>query len=210
MDIYAKDDDSTLVYVIKYIDGKLCLCYSYETWARSETTMNEYGYYQSFGSGGASYHGSENGLIDKDGNMQFIVSIESELDINQLSWSDELGQIPKVAGTKGITGGIQLDTISFSNTEESVNLDDAGKKECFYSFYVYDDNGAPIEDANLYTDSIYKEIFDEAKVPFMTPDEVSSMIKEKEEKVGAAADIKAGAELTWKTISGDMFSDYVG
>ncbi len=64
MEIYAEDDDSTLVYIIKYIDGKLSICYYYETWARSETTINEYGYCQSGGSGGASNHGMENSLID--------------------------------------------------------------------------------------------------------------------------------------------------
>lgn len=30
MNIYDEDDDSTLVYIIKYIDGKLSFCYKYE------------------------------------------------------------------------------------------------------------------------------------------------------------------------------------
>jgi hypothetical protein len=36
------------------------------------------------------------------------------------------------------------------------------------------------------------------------------MISEKEEKVGATAEIKEGTELSWKTLSGNMFSEYVG
>jgi hypothetical protein len=108
------------------------------------------------------------------------------------------------------SGEIELDTIRFENIENAANTDEAGNKECFYIFYVYDENWEPIEDANLYTDSIYKEIFDEALVPFVTPDEVSSMISEKEGKVGATAEIKEGKELTWKTLSGELFSDYVG
>lgn len=210
MDICAKDDDSTLVYIIKYIDEKLSLCYYYETWARSDSTMNEYGYYQSGGSGGASNHMIEYGLIDKDGNYQFIVSIESEFDINQLAWSDELGQISKVAETKEISGKIELDTICFDINENVANSDEVGNKECFFTFYVYDDNCEPIEDEYLYTNSIYKEIFDEASVSFITPDEVSNMISEKEEKVGATTEIKEGTEMTWKTLGGNMFSDYVG
>lgn len=210
MDKYDTDDDSTLVYIIKYIDGKLSLCYYYETWARSHSIMNEYGYYQSGGSNGASNHGIDYGLIDKNGNWQFIVSIESELDINQLAWSEELGQIPKVAETEGITGGIELHTICFNNNEKAANSVGVGNKECFYTFYVYDDNMNPIKDTNLYTNSIYKEIFDEALVPFITPDEVSTMISEKEEKVGATAEIKEGIEMTWNTLSGNMFSEYVG
>ena len=210
MDIDDEDDDSTLVYIIKYIDEKLSLCYSYETWARSESTLNEYGYYQSGGSNGASNHGSEDSLIDKYGNWQFIVSIESELDINQLAWSDKLGKISKVAKKKGISGGIELDTIRFDNNENAANSDEVDNQECFYTFYVYDNNMKLIKDANLYKNSIYKKIFDEAKVPFITPEEVSKMISEKEEKVGATAEIKKGTKITWKTLSGNLFSDYVG
>ncbi|WP_010250602.1 hypothetical protein [Acetivibrio cellulolyticus] len=210
MDIYSEDDDSTLVYIIKYINGKLSVCYYYETWARSESTINEYGYYQSYGSGGASNHGAEYGLIDKDGNWQPIVYIESETDINQLALSDKLGQIPKMAEAKGISGGIELDTIRFDNNSNAANSDEIGNKECFYTFYIYDDNWEPIKDPNLYTNSIYKEIFDEALVPFITPDELSAIISEKEEKVGATAEIKEGAETTWKTLNGNMFSEYVG
>ena len=36
------------------------------------------------------------------------------------------------------------------------------------------------------------------------------MISKKEEKVGAAAEIKEGNEVTWKTFSGNIFSDYIG
>jgi len=179
LNIYNKDDDSTLVYIIKNIDGALSLCYYYETWARSDSTMNEYGYYQSGGSNGASNHSSDYGLIDKDGDWQFIVSIESEFDINQLTWLDGLGQLPEVAEANGITGEIEIDTIRFNNDEKAANSDEVGNKECLYTFYVYDENMKPIEDANLYIDSIYKKIFDEAKVPFIRADEISTLIWKK-------------------------------
>lgn len=172
--------------------------------------MNEYGYYQSGGSNGASNYSNDYGLIDKDGNWQFIVSIESELDINQLAWSDKLGQIPIVAEMKGIGDEIELYTICFNNNEKATNSVEVGNKECYYTFYVYDNNMNPIKDENLYTNSIYKEIFDEAKVPFITPDKMLALISEKEEKVGATAEIKKGEEITWKTLDENMFSEYVG
>lgn len=203
------EDDSTLVYIIKYIDEKLSLCYSYETWARSETKINEYGYIKSGGSNGATNHVVEYSLIDKNGNWQPIVSVESETEIGQLASSDKLGQIPKVAETTGITGGIELNTICFNNKEEA-NSDRVDDKDYYYTFYVYDDNMNQIKDSNLYTNSIYKEIFDEAKVPFITPDEVSAMISYKEEKLGVTAKIKEGKELNWNPLSTDMFSEYVG
>lgn len=206
MDIYCENDASNLVYIIKYIDGRLYLCYYYESGGRSESHMNEYGYYYSTGSCGATNHASEYGFLDKDGNFQFIESTDEESDIQQLSMNnDGLEQIPKVAATNGITDGIYFDTICFDSIE---NVDTT--KAIFYTFYVVDDNEQLIEDTNLYTDSIYKEIFDEALVPFITPDEVSNMILVKEKKVGATAEIKEGAEITWKTLDSNMFSDYVG
>ena len=210
MDIYDKDDDSTLVYIIKYIDEKLSFCYNYETWARSDSTMNKYGYYQSSGSNGASNYSTEYSVIDKDGNWKPIVFIENELSIEQLAWSDELGQIPIVAETMGISDGIELQTIRFDNNENMDNSGEATNLEIFYTFYAYDDNWELIEEENLYTNSVYKEIFDEALVPFITPDEVSAKILEKEEEVGATAEIKEGTKMTWETLSGDIFSDYVG
>ncbi|GMQ57192.1 hypothetical protein AN1V17_15870 [Vallitalea sediminicola] len=98
---------------------------------------------------------TEYSLIDKEGNWTYIVSIESELDINQLAWSDELGQISKVVETKEISSEIEIDTICFNNNEYTVNSDEVGNKDYFYTFYVYDDNWELMEDAHLYTNSIY-------------------------------------------------------
>ncbi|NLM59587.1 MAG: hypothetical protein GX194_10840 [Clostridium sp.] len=195
------NNENTYVYIIKYFGGKLSVCYYYETWARSESKINEYGYYESSGSGGASNHGTEYGLIDKDGNWHFIASIESELSINQLAFVDELKKIPQVAEAKGITANIELITLCLDDEDDN--------NERYYSFKVYNNDWEPIEDENLYTDSVYKEIFEEASVPFITPDEVSDLIAKKEKEVGVTDEIKKGSELTWKTLNGSMFGDYV-
>ena len=205
LDIYSKDDGSTLVYVIKYMDEKLYLCYYYETWARSHSTINEYGYYESCGSGGASNHVAKYGLIDKDGNWQPIVSIENETNINQLAFIEGLEQIPKVAKAKGVSENIKLVTMVFEN-----NVDDLGEsnyKENVYTFYVYDDNWDLIEDVNLYRNSIYKEIFDEAMVPFVTPEEALNIISQKEKDVGVTDKIKEGKEVIWKVLIEPITSD---
>lgn len=67
-----------------------------------------------------------------------------------------------------------------------------------------------IKDAKLYTNSIYKKIFNEAKVPFITPKEVSTLISEKEKKLGATAKIKKGTKMKWKTLNRNLFYEYVG
>lgn len=198
--VYEDMDEKIPVYIIKLVNGKLTLCYYYETWSRSDATLNEYGYYQSTGSSGASNDISDSGVIDKDGNWQSIVTIESEMGINQLSLSDSLKQIPIVAEAKGISDGIQLDTICFDDDLNESNLDETVNKKCFYTFYAFNDNWEPIEDDNLYTNSIYKEIFDEASVSFITPDEVSTMISEKENKLGVTNEIKEGEAVKWQTL----------
>jgi len=203
MDIDGIDDDSTLVYVIKYINGKLYLCYYYETWARSETSINEYGYIKSSGSGGASHHISEYSFIDKAGNWHQIAYIDSESDIYNFGPFENLA---KLAEAKGIKDIIQIDTIRF-NYDPLADQQDNG--EVFYTFYVFDENWEPVEDANLYTNSVYKEIFDESNMPFITPDELSAMIAEKEQNLGVTAEIKEGGEVSWKALSGDLFSQYV-
>ena len=199
MNIYSQDDDSTLVYIIKYIDGKLVLCFSYETWARSESSINEFGYYGSQGSGGASNYGESYGLVDKDGNWQFIVSISREYDINQLFWPEEIARIPIIAEKKGITQGVEFDTIWFDENDHEKEI---------YTYYVYDEN-AEIETADLYTNSIYKDMFDEAMVPFNTPDEISAMIKAKRELLGATDEIVNGDEIAWLPLDSSMFKEFV-
>lgn len=199
MNIYSQDDDSTLVYIIKYKEEKLVLCFSYETWARSESSINEFGYYGSQGSGGASNHGESYGFVDKDGNWQFIVSISREFDINQLFWPEEIAKIPIVAEKKGITQGIEFDTIYFNENDS---------EKVVYTFYVYDEN-VEIETAGLYTNSIYKDVFDEAMVTFYTPDEISAMIKEKKDQIGATDEIVNGEEVAWLTLDSSMFEEFV-
>lgn len=202
LNIYYEDDDSTQVYIMKYIDGKLSLCFYYETWARSYSTVDRYGQYQSGGSGGSSNHYSEYGLIDKDGNWQFIVGIESESDINQLDLYDKLGQLPELAASKGISEGFEFITLHFDENVFNLYEDDNN----IYSFNVYDNNGDIIEDESLYTNSIYKEIFDEAGIPFVTPDKASMLISEKADKVGAIDVTYEDTEVLWMPLNNDIFS----
>lgn len=46
-------------------------------------------------------------------------------------------------------------------------------------------------------------------ISFITPDEVSNMIAEREKKAGVTAEIKEGPEIKWDNLSGTLFSDYV-
>ena len=191
MNIYEPDDDSTLVYIIKNIDSELELCYEYETWARSYSTINYYGYYTSGGSNGATNHGYNSGYVDGSGNWNFINYTEEEMDIEQLSWNDTLGKIPEIAATKTYEGSIVFLTTNF---EEIATEEDYYNVERFYSFDVYDPE---YTDSDLYTTSVYQQIFDEAGVTVYSLDEIDNMILEREEELGITETIKNGPELIW-------------
>ncbi len=190
--------DSTFGYVIKYMDGNLYFCYDFATWARSYFIMNQYGYYQTGGSGGASNHIVAYGLLGENGLTQHIVSIITEQDINQLTYTENLSMIPKVAEAKGISPFMQVDTIRFGDDN---NL--------YYTFYVFDSNMQLLEDDTIYINSVYKDIFDEALIPFITPDEVNARIAERERQIGVTQEIKDGPDMEWITLDGSKFSEYV-
>lgn len=194
MDIYSPDDSSTVVFIIKEIDGKLKTCYAYESWARSDSEINYYGYYTSYGSNGASNHGSSSGYVDAKGNWNFINYTEEEQNIEQLAWSETLGRIPKAAETKTYDGSIVFYSTNFDEIKSS---DDYEYMERFYSFDVIEPEYSKDD---LYTTSVYKDIFDEAGVIVYSPDEIDKMIKQKEEKVGVTEEIKNGAKLQFSTL----------
>lgn len=193
MNIYSPDDDSTVVYIIKEINEKLELCYAYETWARSYSGINEYGFYESSGSNGASNYGQSKGYIDGNGKWNFIKYTEQEGDINQLTWSHMFGAIPQVADTKVYEGTIIFYTTIF----EEITVDNYDSLERYCAFGVIN---AGLTQEEAYNTSVYREIFDEAGVKIYTPDEISQMVYEKEKKLGITDEIKHGNELTWTTI----------
>lgn len=190
MNIYAPDDDSTLVYIIKNIDGRLQLCYYYQNWARSGSSINYYGYYTSSGSNGATNHGADAGYIDSNGKWNFIYHVETEMEISQLMINDALKKIPTVAEKKEYDGYIVMLTYNF---DEILTSEDYETVERYYSFDVEDAEESVYD--NLYTESIYKEIMDEAGVLIYSSDEIDDMIRNKEEALGIDSQIKDAPEL---------------
>ncbi len=78
IDIYARDDDSTMEYILQYDGTALKICYEYETWARSHTSVSYYGVVNSGGSSGAASHGYDQTVLDADGNAIEIFTCDAE------------------------------------------------------------------------------------------------------------------------------------
>ena len=194
MSIYSPGDDSTLVYVIKEREGQLELCYCYETWARSHSELNYYGYYTSGGSNGASNHGWDAGYINAEGDWNFIYYTEEELDINQLSADWELNLIPGIAKSKQYDGEIIVVTTRFDEIVYDGDTSNYYDIQRYHSYFV---DGVD-EGVDVYSDGVYKEIFDEAGVVTYLYEEIGAMIDEKEAALGITEEIKQGQILEWE------------
>ncbi len=182
---------STQVYVIKDIEEKLECCYYYETWSRSHTDINCYGYVTSSGSNGASNHGYDAGYIDADGKWNFIHYTEEEWNVGALDWNQKFGKLSEIAAGKQYEGYIVVTTTRF---EEILTDEDFYHMKNYYAYYVDGVEG------DVYSDGIYKEIFDEAGVKTYRPEEIEAMISEKEISLGITEEIKQGKEISWETL----------
>ena len=100
MDMYAQDDDSTWEYVIRYDGTGLSVCYEFETWARSDTTVSYYGVVHSGGSNGAASHSSSAGVLDAQGQYQ------------ELYWLDEEGLVSYFIEPFYSDGFTEVDTLA--------------------------------------------------------------------------------------------------
>ena len=182
---------STQVYIIKDIEGKLECCYYYETWSRSDTNINCYGYVTSFGSNGASNHGYDAGYVDAKGKWNFIYYTEEEWNIDGLFWDETLSKLPEVAASRQYEGDIVLMTTRF---KETLTDEDFYHMEKYYSYYV---DGV---EEDVYSEGIYKEIFEEAGVQTYRPEEIERMIEEKETSLGITDEIKQGDKIIWEIV----------
>lgn len=189
MGIYDQSDASTLVFIIKEKDEKLELCYCYETWARSETITNQYGYVYSGGSNGATNHGVDYGYIDAAGTWNFIYYTEQELEIRQLTYPKKLAKIWKAAKKKKYKGEIIFVTTTFD--EYSEKEPDKEIKQ-FYSYFVDGVEG------DVYSKGVYKEIFEEAGVEMHRWEEIEQMVQKKKDALGITKKIEDAPELEWK------------
>ena len=111
MDIGAAEFSLTIV--VKNIDGELKLCFAGDSWSRNETVVKYSGYVESYGSGGANYHGGETGYIDAEGKYHFWYRSSEEGiipdDEGKLTYNDQL---------IGENIGMYLETFSFDKSYE--------------------------------------------------------------------------------------------
>lgn len=185
------EPSSSMTYIIKEIDSKLEVVYAYAEWARSETSVNEYGFITGGGSGGASLHVYDAACIDANGKYQFGFYEEEEASLEQFGYLREHADFDATSldGTLCVYS-LRLDPSTETDYEPQ-----------FYSYDVYDSNYDKMNVPNLYTDSQYKTVMDSFKgITFITMDELKQKEDEKLKSIGVTDQIKNGAAPTFTKI----------
>lgn len=139
MDIYAQDDDSTWEYVIRYDGAGLNVCYDFETWARSDTSVSYYGVVSSGGSNGASSHSYSAGVLDAQGQYQELYSLNEEGIISYYMepfYSDGFENLDAIAPDTGLCI-YRIGGIYYLSYADYLNEGRASYEEVFYFFSEY-------------------------------------------------------------------------
>ena len=105
------EEESTMTMILKEMDGKLQLIYSYDTWSRSDASINEYGYVTSGGSGGAALHYFESGYIDASGKYNFAYSEEDYSGVDAFAMTFDHTDFNTDIESLSLEGNIEIFTL---------------------------------------------------------------------------------------------------
>lgn len=186
MGLYASQDDSELIFVMKEKEGLLELCFAYENWARSESMLNRAGFYTSGGSTSATSYIVESGYIDAEGIYHFISSVETEADCSQLSYDPTIGTAAQKLAERVGEGEEPFSLITFC-FDEIKTIEDSENALRYRAF----------EPTGTERDDIYRQVFEEEGLALYEYGELVQMIEEKQMQIGLAEEDKFAADLEW-------------
>ncbi len=185
MDIGASE--FTLTMVVKNIGGKLKICFSGDSWSRCEVTLKYSGYVESFGSGGATYHGGQKGYIDAEGKYHFwyVFGEDGKIpgDDGKLIYNEQL---------IGENIGMYLESFSFDRSAEG--------KEYQYVYIVDSEGREDVEvdlsqPGNAY-EMAQKAIESSGNIYVASSDEANVLMDDQRKLIGLSDEIyKYGDEL---------------
>ena len=184
MDIGASEFNLTLV--VKNIDGKLKICFAGDSWSRNMTVVKYSGYVESYGSGGANYHGGQTGYIDANGKYHFWYrSTEEGIlpdDDGKLTHNDQL---------IGENIGMYLESFSFERSYEG--------KEYQY-VYIVDSEGREDVDVDLSQPGnayeMAQKAIESSGNTYISDTEAKALMDEQRKTIGLSDEIyKYGDEL---------------
>lgn len=179
LNIYDVDDDSYAVFIVTERDKELYITYSFSCWARSELSLNTYGYCTGGGSAGAGDYIYNAKILDENGRCQSIYEAEElsgwwvnyihEESYNKIFSED---QEPDMFVAKYHVGEEDVCTYGmYSETEEDDELNQMFIEEC-----------------------------EKAGIVWRSQEEIDEMIENRESAMGISASTKKGEYPEWIVI----------
>jgi len=189
----------TDIFVIKYIDTELQLCFQSNAGYRAYNDINKYGFVTYGGSNSAFSHGADYSIIDASGNLRFVYREDDTYSISGIYIPDQDFDAYQVALNLGIEDDLYVVTYDILDRDEdfySGNYDYGERiKNYIYTYTRLDANGEEIEDDSIYnSDSPYRQLWDSTGLPFYTEEEARERLWERRAACGVTDKI---AEEEW-------------
>lgn len=181
-------DENELIYFIKYMNGRLNVCYAKDAWSRSRTTLCKDGCIVNEGSSGADYSSGEVYYLNANMGVEEVYAWYTSSQVTTGHFGEEpVGQqILQVSGEWHDAN--KPDDIHYSdNVSYWVYRVD---NQLYYIRYRHND------DPNI---ASMFEAFDEAGIPFYTEEEVSDLIEERRLALGLDEQGKE-KEVNWNIL----------
>ncbi|MBO4808038.1 MAG: hypothetical protein J5537_03285 [Lachnospiraceae bacterium] len=200
------ESEYTDIFVIKYIDDKLQLCYQDNAGYRSYCGLNKYGYAYRGGSNSAFSHSVEYHVVDAAGDEHFVYNVEFTYGISSVYSPEADYEMYSKALDAGIEDDVQVNIYNLNYDEEAFLKDDFDYNEyansCLYTFFRVDEEGFKVDDTSIYeADSPYMTMWKSTKLPFYTDEEINEELWEKKALFGVTEKIENGADIDdWKSI----------
>lgn len=176
-----------LTMVIKNIDGKLKICFAGDSWSRNQVFVKYSGYVESYGSGGATVHGGENGYIDAEGNYHFWYR-----DLEEGIMPSDDGKLIYNEQLIGENIGMYVETFSFDR-------DTAGKE--YQYVYIVDSEGREHVEVDLSQPGnayeMAQKAIEESGITYLATDaDANALMEEQRKAIGLSDEVyKYGNEL---------------
>ena len=192
-----RSNTMNLYYIVKKIDGALCVVDQYESYYRSQGELNRYGVYHSFGSGSASLYAIDYRRVNAAGEPEFIYSYENELSMAEPTiFGYELPTDANLPDgypyVPGDGGDNQRDRYSFA-PYDYIMVDGSPEYDAYLrqQVYVFHDKDGNI----IYPNDDNMKIYSDAGILVTDDDTAKQMVKERIQALAISdAEMKMPAE----------------
>ncbi|MBR4719126.1 MAG: hypothetical protein IKP31_02660 [Lachnospiraceae bacterium] len=199
---YTIYGDYNYILFLRFDDGDVHLFGTDEWGYRSYLNVNEYGYVDSGGSGGANLHIDEYYYFNSDCERIYLYSEETLMGMDTprvpkyyLKGSYERNDYPDDSFE---VDGYTVYTVNFREFEYDENMTEDNTYESYYKDQLYsfeDANGRPVN-----PDKDIAELYKKEGVKWYSYDELNEIVDKHQDELGAVVKIRNSEEAQWESI----------